>query len=91
MAIGPVMIWPSQGSRLASMTAFSAGGMTKPLPSGGITLGRPEMHSTSTVSPGAMVSTGGKLALKTPMRVVSGVARRVWAVMARRSPGRDAR
>ena len=53
---------------------------------GGITDSRPETHCTSTRSPDSMVITGGNKALNTPIRTVSGLARKVCVVMVQGPP-----
>src|SRR5580704_708996 len=63
------------------MIADSSGGMVNGASAGGITDSRPETHCTSTRSPDSMVITGGNRALNTPIRTVSGLARRVCVVM----------
>ena len=52
-------MWPPARWMLEAWIAASAGGMAKPEPGGGITSGAPETHSSTTVSPELMVSSGG--------------------------------
>ena len=82
-AIGPVTIWPARTPGLAASIASNSGGDFSGEPGGGITSSRPETHCTSTESPDSIVWTGGNSASNTPIRTVSGAARRVWKVMVR--------
>jgi hypothetical protein len=72
-ATGPVRMCPGPGGMAAWMAA-RPGGTARPLSAGGITSGLPETHSSTTVSPDAMVSTGGMSAPNSPQLIVSGVA-----------------
>jgi hypothetical protein len=60
----------------ASWIACRAGGIARPESGAGITSGPPDTQSITTVSPGAIVSTGAKAASKIPNRTVSGVEAR---------------
>ena len=63
------------------MMAVSAGGMVRPMLSGGSTAVWPDTHCTVTRSPDWMVNTGGNLASNWPNRTVSGEAARwCWAM-----------